>query len=60
MSDKNIIEVLIHSSSKPLTQKSLDYALKDKKVNLAHLVKLCCTFVVINITFVVINITVTT
>ena len=39
MSDKNIIEVLIHSSSKPLTQKSLDYALKDKKVNLAHLVK---------------------
>ena len=34
MSDKDIIEVLIHSSSKPLTQKSLNYALKDKKVNL--------------------------
>ena len=39
MNDKDIIEVLIHSSSKPLTQKSLNYALKDKKVNLEKFVK---------------------
>tara|TARA_B100000959_G_C14963509_1_gene616767 strand:- start:376 stop:936 length:561 start_codon:yes stop_codon:yes gene_type:complete len=39
MQNKDIIEVLIHSSSKPLTQKSLNYALEGKKVNLDHIVK---------------------
>ena len=38
MDDKNIIEVLIHSSSQPLTQKSVDYAVKDKKINLKSIV----------------------
>ena len=38
MNNKNIIEVLIHSSSKPLTQKSVNYALKDKKINLDSVV----------------------
>ncbi len=39
MNNKTIIEVLIHSSSKPLTQKSVDYAVNDKKINLDNIVK---------------------
>ena len=39
MKDIDIIEVLLHSSSKPLTQKAIDYVFKDRKVSLHKVVE---------------------
>ena len=39
MDVKNIIEVLIHSSPSPLSQKDLNHVLDDKKINLEKIIK---------------------
>ena len=38
MDVKNIIEVLIHSSPSPLSQKDLNHVLDDKKINLEKII----------------------
>ena len=39
MNVKNIIEVLFHSTSSPLTQKDLNHVLGDNKIKLEDIVK---------------------